>query len=264
MLQTDFEFIYVYEEKIEYIPKNEISTNKDEILLIQKAWSNIQQIGLEKSSNCQHDWSLINTLGYRPPNFHNPFIRHFNSDRTGKKYFILMGNEDQFPWYEVNVLMNFASLQSDCLPLHASAVEKEDSLFIFTGISGAGKSTIAHLCEQIGGQILDDDQILISISSASCSANAWGSSLSTSSAKLRAVFNLVQAEKTKIVPLPSLKTAKIVAKRSLDLCGSSIPAIYAQRIIKLSSSFSRMIPGYELHFRKSPDFWKLIDAEIPS
>jgi len=38
---------------------------------------------------------------------------------------------------------------------------------------------------------------------------------------------------------------------------------YLRRSIRTIGDLARTIPGYELHFRKSPDFWKLIDAEFP-
>ena len=36
-----------------------------------------------------------------------------------------------------------------------------------------------------------------------------------------------------------------------------------QKAFATSAEIARHVPTYELHFRKSPDFWKLIDAEFP-
>jgi len=45
--------------------------------------------------------------------------------------------------------------------MHAAVAVKNDQGYIFTGRSGAGKSTISSLCKDAGWQILNDDRVIV-------------------------------------------------------------------------------------------------------
>jgi len=62
--------------------------------------------------------------------------------------------------------------QRGVLPMHASALSVDDSCILFTGASGAGKSTTAGLLNQRGFSILADDVTAITQDSATQS-RAW-------------------------------------------------------------------------------------------
>ena len=45
--------------------------------------------------------------------------------------------------------------------IHASAVEENGSAYLFTGVSGIGKSTMARLWKECGARVLNDDRLII-------------------------------------------------------------------------------------------------------
>jgi hypothetical protein len=45
--------------------------------------------------------------------------------------------------------------------LHASGIHYENYGYIFSGLSGVGKSTIAHLWQEQGATIINDDRLII-------------------------------------------------------------------------------------------------------
>jgi len=48
------------------------------------------------------------------------------------------------------------------LLIHASGIVFQSKAFLFTGVSGIGKSTIAKLWKDTGAQVLNDDRLIIS------------------------------------------------------------------------------------------------------
>jgi hypothetical protein len=60
-------------------------------------------------------------------------------------------------------VMAMVCLQRGLLALHASAVAFEDRVVAFTGIQGAGKSTLAAHCVAAGGALMSDDLLVVSL-----------------------------------------------------------------------------------------------------
>jgi hypothetical protein len=158
---TEYDFYYISEDSINYSHSLNHENTQVDLSDLQNAWRNIRRVGYKGNSRSKPDWSLINTVGDRPPSFHNPLIWHFRNDPSGKWYFILIGDPKEFPWYEINLLMNYLKIDNGFLPVHACGVVRHDSLFLFGGPSGVGKSTLAKLSNKLDGDILDEDQILI-------------------------------------------------------------------------------------------------------
>lgn len=74
---------------------------------------------------------------------------------------------------------------------------------------------------------------------------------------------LIQDDMDYLVPLSTIQVTKLLYEGMMQIPKSS--AIHKgrqARAFKTMSEIARNIPGYELHFRKSPDFWKVIDAEF--
>lgn len=156
------------------------------------------------------------------------------------------------------------------LCLHSSAVVRGDEGFLFLGQSEAGKSTIAKMSSEIGYKALGDDMNLIlcnhkkSYSIAAIpSLNLSPAGYSLQQPHLRGIFKLIQDDRDFLIPLSHMQTAKHMLDGVFQLPGS---VAFPNQAFKYSfhtiSKIVRSVPGYELHFRKSPDFWKVIDVEF--
>lgn len=229
-----------------------LTQNSFNIVNQKKAWDIIDEIGgvLESDGKIKS----------------HPGLRRFRGNSSHDHYFLLLnGHEPQgIPVFEIASLCNIWKLVNGYLPLHASGVIHKGQLFIFTGPSGAGKSTVTKLSQEIGDKPLDEDQLLIYKSSEkNYYANAWGYNLSSCNVSIRAIFTLIQNTEDQILPLKPLNLARQLFGRHNDLMGNQ----FSDDLLKCSFEFvagiARQVPGYELRFRKSPDFWKLIDEQFP-
>ena len=148
--------------------------------------------------------------------------------------------------------------------MHAAGVIHKKKLLLFAGRSGAGKSTISKLLVKTEDKILDEDQVLIRpLSDKTYSADAWGYSLKKNSAPICGIFKLIQARQDSILPLTQAQTARLIFEQVNQAAANMIPIDLYKTIFERSADIARKVPSFELHFRKSPDFWKLIDEFIP-
>ena len=111
--------------------------------------------------------------------------------------------------------------------------------------------------------MLDEDQLLLQpMQNGPWQAQAWGYSLQTCEAPVSAVFKLVKDKEDRLVPLSRVQTAHFLMDRVLDVMHLALERKALELIFHRMAELARQIPGYELHFRKSPDFWRLIDDEL--
>ncbi len=229
-----------------------------------KAWQDILIVGKTRIPRSSPQWKTILSIGEHPKNFYNPFIFRLKNVPSENVYFILFDTEKTFPWLEIIYILNHAAILNGLLPLHASAVIHQGSLFVFSGTSGAGKSTIAAISNSAGNKVLDEDQIIIRENgNGEFFANAWGYSLESCENPIRAIFKLLQAKNDSIKLMSAMMGSKFLFTRVLEICGKTPPNPVVENTFSFIARVTRSIPCYELHFRKSPDFWKLIDAELP-
>ncbi len=197
---------------------------------------------------------------------YNGLIYKFREGLCEQGFFIFLREEKQLklPMFELIYLSQYWQLESGHFALHASAVIHRGGIYLFSGPSGSGKSTVAGISAGYGDEILDQDMVSVYHSEEGFnSANAWGYSITTCSLPIRAFYYLVKDVRDDIKPLSKSHTARLVWEQSAHIPGPALPQEKRNLLFSRTAEFSRSIPGYELHFRKSPDFWKLIDAEIP-
>ncbi len=169
------------------------------------------------------------------------------------------------PPYPINLLASICQIERGYLPIHAAGVIRGGRLFLFAGPSGSGKSTIAASSLESGSLVLDEDQVLVRpLSGDRFTADAWGYGVQPCNAPLAAFFSLLQSEEDRLTPLSQTHTARLLLERHQDIMTAFLPAETIVRALKSASAIARRIPAYELHFRKSPDFWKLIDERFPA
>jgi hypothetical protein len=227
--------------------------------------------GLVDNTFQEKAWAVIDEIGEPlSPDFQkkdNPFFKKFREDPTGKRFFILLtGLEpDGLPAHNLNFLCNLWQIENGFTPIHSASIIHKGKLFLFCGPHGSGKSTIARLSEITGDTVLDDDLLLIPHSpTKNFSARAWGYSLETSTAPLCAIFKIVQDDEDRLIPLKQSQTAHFLVERSIEVVGNTLHDRMMDKLFKQIAAITRCVPGYELHFRNRPDFWKLIDEQIPT
>ncbi len=157
------------------------------------------------------------------------------------------------------------------LCLHSAGVARGHDGFLFLGDSEAGKSTVARLSAQAGYTLLGDDLNFVMRRSEAGYVLAAGPSVqllpggySPARPALRGVFTLVQDADEYLVPLSPRQTARALFDSMLESPpGRKLPDRVVGLAFKTACDIARRVPGHELHFRKCPDFWKLIDEQFP-
>lgn len=192
-------------------------------------------------------------------------LRRFRASGPEPHFFVLLTEAEThgLPTYELSFLCSLCQLEQGGLPLHAAGVIHRGSLYLFAGVSGAGKSTAAGLSAQLGDTVLDDDQVLIERPpDGPYRARAWGYGTQGAGAPLKAVFFLFQSEDERLERLSKAAAARLLFARSLDIMGNALMDDDYQKALFLAAQVARVVPGYELHFRKTPAFWKLIEDTL--
>jgi hypothetical protein len=242
---------------------------KRPVRLLWQAWQDIRNDPLGGSLQ-QGGWNRIDQIGDRlqPENGINEFPLLRRSRQFGSRdhfYVFLTGAEVHgLPGYELSFLCSLCQVEGGSLPVHAAGVIHQRALYLFAGVSGAGKSTVAGISERNADLVLDDDQLLVQrLEDGRFSARAWGYGTQAAGAPLKAVFFLFQDLEEQLQPLSKASVARLLFHRCLDIMGNTVLSSYSQKAFNLAAGIARTVPGYELHFRKSPDFWKLIDNVMP-
>jgi hypothetical protein len=174
----------------------------------------------------------------------------------------------EFFWLILQVCLRcaIAMKQPPDLMLHASGVIHEGMAYIFTGASGAGKSTVCKLlAAESSFNILHDEVVAVS-HTGNC-FHAWSTPFRGEmptryrhGAPLRAIFFLKKDLNNYAVRLSSRKVAEL-------LCYSLIPpmvlangTLAAEQAPSLKQilTMAEVVPGYELHFRPESSFWECI------
>jgi hypothetical protein len=134
----------------------------------------------------------------------------------------------------------------------------------FAGASGAGKSTSAAVSQSVGGHAFEEDQVsLRSLADKCFTADAWGYNVRSCHVPLRAIFLLKQAVENRITDLKQSQVAHLLIQRHYETLGMSLSDDLIQKSFPIAANIARSVPGYELYFTKSPDFWELIDEKFP-
>ena len=139
------------------------------------------------------------------------------------------------------------------------------------GESGKGKTTVAQLSVETGHIALGDDlNFIIQVRPNDYKLGVAPSIVPTLSSysmlnpSLRGIFKLTKDNHDELIQLSPRNIAKnlLESLKQIPKAASLSDQIF-QNAFQTISSIARAVPGYELHFRKSPDFWKLIDERFP-
>lgn len=143
--------------------------------------------------------------------------------------------------------------------IHASAVEYKDKGYLFSAISGTGKSTIARIWESCGATIINDDRIIISPQQPGYKLHNTPMPYyqdKNKSTTLFKAFLLKQSNKNYIKPLSNLRG-------TMGLLGNCIQYQYDENQIKqrlsLLENLTNSCGVYELGFKPDTSIVSFIE-----
>jgi hypothetical protein len=145
--------------------------------------------------------------------------------------------------------------------LHAATVIRNGKAYVFTGKSGAGKSTVASLSPK--GCVLTDEISLLRRENGEWHAHGtpfWGefrAAGSNTSAPVQGIYRLVQGAENRVTSLRPLKMIRALLPNVLFFSSESEAT---RRLLEIVGHAAEEISGYELTFRKDSAFWEVLPA----
>jgi hypothetical protein len=159
----------------------------------------------------------------------------------------------------LRVLLSWKLTGHDGFLLHAATVIRNGKAYVFTGGSGAGKSTVASLSPE--GSVLTDEISLLRFENGMWRAYGtpfWGefrAAGSNTSAPVKGIFRLVQSVENRVSPLRPVETLRALLPNVLFF---SAEAEGNRRLLEILGHAAEEISSYELGFRKDPSFWEVL------
>jgi hypothetical protein len=161
----------------------------------------------------------------------------------------------------LRVLLSWKLLGHHGFLLHAATVVRNGKAYIFTGRSGAGKSTVASLSPE--GSVLTDEISLIRREDGVWRAYGtpfWGefraAGLNTS-VPVAGFFRLLQAAENQVT---ALRPAAILRALLPNVLFFSAEAEANRQLLEILSQAATEVAGYNLAFRKNSTFWEVLPA----
>jgi hypothetical protein len=161
----------------------------------------------------------------------------------------------------IRVFLSWKLLEHRGFLLHAATVIRDGKAYIFTGRSGAGKSTVASLSPQ--GSVLTDEISLLRREKGIWRAYGtpfWGefkAAGSNSSAPVAGIFRLLQASENRVVALRPMAILRALLPNVLFFCAE---AEANRQLLEILSQAAIEIDGYNLSFCKNSTFWEVLPA----
>jgi hypothetical protein len=161
----------------------------------------------------------------------------------------------------LRVFLSWKLLEHQGFLLHAATVIRDGKAYIFTGRSGAGKSTVAALSPE--GSVLTDEISLLRRENGVWRAHGtpfWGefkAAGSNSSAPVAGIFRLLQASENRVEALRPMAILRALLPNVLFF---STGAEANRQLLEILSQAVTEIDGYNLSFRKNSTFWEVLPA----
>jgi hypothetical protein len=159
----------------------------------------------------------------------------------------------------LRVLLSWKLASCEGFLLHAATVIRNGKAYVFTGRSGAGKSTVASLSPH--GSVLTDEISLLRRENGVWRAYGtpfWGefrAAGSNTSAPVRGIFRLVQSAENRLAPLRPVELLRALLPNVLFF---SAETEANRRLLKILGHAAETISGYDLAFRKDRAFWEVL------
>jgi hypothetical protein len=202
-----------------------------------------------------NDFSMTES---RPAEFAYEFEGAVLRAGSGQTWFDGVGNEYALDSL-LRVLLSWKLAARNGFLLHAATVIRNGKAYIFTGRSGAGKSTVASLSPP--GTVLTDEISLLRCENGVWRAYGtpfWGefrAAGSNTSAPVRGIFRLAQAAENLLTPLRPMELLRALMPNVLFFSAESEAN---RRLLEILSHAAEAISGYQLAFRLDPTFWEVL------
>jgi len=160
----------------------------------------------------------------------------------------------------LRICYSFLAVEYDGVLLHSAGVIRDGNGYIFPGISGTGKSTIAGLATD-REIVLSDEMVVVRKVKGSYLVYSTpfygtnGSAELNSNAPLKAVFLPVKDNK---VFIKETKPSRALAKLLASVLFFGQEPRFNQRLMDISADMIAQIPFYEMHFQRNTSFWERI------
>jgi ABC-type oligopeptide transport system ATPase subunit len=147
--------------------------------------------------------------------------------------------------------------------LHAAAVVKDKKTFLFLGVSGSGKSTVAALSKKY--KVLGDDIIAVRKIDKTYYAfpTPWKQMKMLAvnpslKGKIQAIFFLKKSSRIFFRYLPPEETlSRILSSHIHFLIYTDKP--FLKNLFATAVNFAKQIPAYEMEFTKNANFWQKLE-----
>ncbi|NCO67345.1 MAG: hypothetical protein COY75_09995 [Nitrospirae bacterium CG_4_10_14_0_8_um_filter_41_23] len=160
----------------------------------------------------------------------------------------------------LRILYSLWLVKSGGFLLHAAGVKDNDDAYVFSGVSGSGKTTVARLSED--NKVIQSDE-LIAIRSINGSYQVYGTPFMGEFARggqnctgdLRQIFLLKKDNRNFLAPLNQGQRLKELFQCILFF-GENTNLL--NTLFNLCTDIAEKIPFYQLHFLPDRSFWKCI------
>ncbi len=163
--------------------------------------------------------------------------------------------------YFLRIACALLAFREGGLLLHAAGLLADGNAYLFTGVSGSGKSTVTALSPH--ALALSDDLVLLRPMDGRWIAHGtpfWNPEAAaragqTASAPVVGIYKLVKAAEVRLEPLSSAGAAAELAANCPVVNGR--PELLPELLARCRA-LARAVPTQRLYFRKDASFWKLI------
>lgn len=163
--------------------------------------------------------------------------------------------------HALKYLMAYLALQHGGLLFHCAGLLIGGQVYLFTGRSGSGKSTVVALSPQ--AVALNDDMVLLRPDGLAWRAFGtpfWNADTTrrdgqTASGAVTGIYRLVQDRREYVEPVTTAVAASELVANCPVVNGDPVKLpVVMDRCRQLAT----VVPLRRLHFRKTPDFWELV------
>jgi len=159
----------------------------------------------------------------------------------------------------VRLACSLALLKEGALLLHASAVVRRGRGLVFSGPSGAGKTTVARLAGD--GVVLGDELVVVGRDGRVHGTPFWGElsgAPQPAPVPLGGLYFLRQGDRHAVAPLSAREG--LAALFANVLFRAREPVLVAE-LMDVAAAIAAAVPAYTLTFRRDAGFWELVDGQ---
>jgi len=155
---------------------------------------------------------------------------------------------DPFEYPLDGLILYYLTVINNDIMIHASGVSNDGEGYLFTGISGKGKSTIANLWEAYGAKVIHDDRLIIRKEGGSYrmyNTPVYDNDYPLD-APLSKIFAIEHGSENSMIPL---KEAASVSQIMANCIQHTWDTRIVGNLLASVSEMCRTIPVYKLQFR---------------